>query len=1045
MNRLSFILGRFCILAALTVAPWTGGGENPTVLLGLVGAILVGAFFALVALWTTPRRERRKNVYRGTLWASATAALGIAFCVFQIVPLSDDSLARFAPRVVELKRLLLPPDAPGTTLAEVSKPEFQPPENWGVDAAQETERFLSETFPFAEGDAKTDVRSALAVDAAVENELLAQDAPSRNAWGKTISVYPLASREKLIKLWAAALLFISTTVLFNTNSARRLFWNCVVVNGVAFALFCVATRANSSMFYTEKICRLLDIGDATRAYGSYAGKNSAGGYLVLVLSAAVSLFTLEFLKTVDALKEGKVDRRALELEKLEDSIYQHINEPLWLRIAGNLIDLFNRRLTCAFCVLAFLITAIFASLSRGASLAACVATAAAFLALGARRSARRYWPVLVGVLLIAAVGLTTTRLKEQVDDRMTTLVEEEIGGEGTALENDVRWENWRAALKTAEDYRWFGGGLGTYALTTRGGDVAMKKGKLFHHAENIFVETYLETGLVGLTILLAFLIGAFVVVFSMLGGRRGFETTAIATGGLALLLGAIVSSSGDFGIYFPANAFLFVALLGVAFGRQNVRFWKTAVADLKNVKTAPQALKRVARAERREQFGAAVLTLFVVGGLCGGPFALTETFDRVEREKLLRGAELDPETEMFAAISTVDEQMNAVRAYLERRDDCAELRALLATLAELRFKLAYWEEEAARGGSNVVEQNAWRATTPDRYAGLVLTYRRINFEKSVEAIQKNPIIESTFPQALSDLLAARRICPMFERTHEQIARFLPLAVDASFEREQEEIELCVRRAASLAPFNSGLLFRAGGVLYSARIEPLWMQFWQRSFEYSFESSDELSTAILSTLLLMDASSRIDEYVEQIVPNDAEAIRVAALKFSAQPKSRALAAIKTKGERFFSEIPEEDYDADLCLKRARFRQRTGALEEADEDFKRAIALVRPDTTEASFYRFYRGVFLCREGKSLNRQQEALELLEACDQSDYYVRKLPLDRWLKIAKQRLQVRQANDSVDAKLGVSEEEKDANAEVDESQELMKSIRNRMRELGVD
>ncbi len=1052
MNRLFFTLGRFCILGALIVAPWTGGGTEPIVLLGSVVAVFVGAICALAALWTTPKRERRKNVYCGTLLTSILLTAGLALGFFQLVPLSEATLERVAPRVVELKRALLPPDSLKTTLAEVLQPEFVASENLVSNAAvEDAERFLSSAFPFADGDAKLNVRNALATDAAVENDRLADDAQAEAArWGNTISVYPLAGREFLITLWAAALLFLASTVLFNSSSARRLFWRTVVVNGLAFALVCVVTRANPALIYTEEFNRFfneINMGYSPGyggGYGTYVCKNAAAGYLVLVLAAAVSLFALEFLKTADAMKEEKVDERALELERLEDSVYRRSSEPLWSRIVGNLIELFNRRLATSFLVLAFLLTAIFASLSRGASLAACVALLAAFLALGVRRSARRFWPVLVGVVLVSALGLVATRLQERVDDRMSTLVVEDVEGEGTAVEKDARWENWTAALKTSEDYFWFGSGLGTYSLSTRAGDVAMKRGSLFYHAENLFIETLLETGVVGLTILFALFAVVFGVVFRMLGGGRSFETTAIATGGLALLLGLIVSASFDFGIYSPANMFLFVGLVGVAFGRQNARFWRKTTADLKDASTAPQALKRAERAERREAVGATLLTAFFVAGLCGAPWVWTEATDYVERTNLLRAATLDPENEMYSSISTIDALANDVREYIKRRDDCAEMRVALAALAETRFKLAYWEAEAAQGGASVVDKAAWSATTPDYYAELILTYRRINFNKALESIQKNPIIEAAFPQALTDLLAARRICPMYETTHERIARFLPLAVDASFEREQEEIELCMRRAASLAPYNSGVLFRGGGALRVARIEPLWIQFWRRSFEYGLYSD-----AILAALNAMERGSRIEELVERIVADDAKQIVRATNMLASKKQSPIFLALKKKGERFFADVPEEKYDATLLTQRALFRQKIGAIEGADEDFKRALELIPEKTTDASVCRYYYGVFLCQDGQKLNREEEAFAILDSCDRNDSVVRKLPLDRWLKVATQRLKVKQARDAVDARLGVREpkdvDEKEEETPPDESKKLENSIRKRMRDLGVD
>ncbi|MBQ8286040.1 MAG: hypothetical protein IJZ10_07030, partial [Thermoguttaceae bacterium] len=114
MNTITTFLGRFCVLAALIAAPWANVGADAKNFRILLYLALASGILAFVSLWTTPRRDRRTNAYFGTIATAIPLALGLALAVFQFQPLSEETLARVSPRVLELKAELLPPDCVGS-------------------------------------------------------------------------------------------------------------------------------------------------------------------------------------------------------------------------------------------------------------------------------------------------------------------------------------------------------------------------------------------------------------------------------------------------------------------------------------------------------------------------------------------------------------------------------------------------------------------------------------------------------------------------------------------------------------------------------------------------------------------------------------------------------------------------------------------------------------------------------------------------------------------------------------------------------------------
>jgi len=1044
MNRLATFLGRFCVLAALIAAPWANVGVDARNFRILLYLTLAGGILAFVSLWTTPRRERRTNSYWGTLATAIPLALGLALGVAQVLPLSEETLARVSPRVLELKAELLPPDcdeaAEVPSLDAFADAEFRAPAL--LDEAEEAalRESLSEPFPF-DPDAPLDLQSATAVDAAVERAFLPADAPARNAWGRTISVYPLATRAQLLIFGAATIIFLSAAILFNTNASRRFLWRAVALNGLAFALFCLAGKLNPAFYENETILDWLNNkrftpfeslwSDETsrstaglderferdRHYGTYVCRNAAAGYLGLCLAPVVGLIVLAFLKTTRLLDKERVGRKRerAEAERWSD-VYETRRDAGWKRALGDFFDLFNRRLVVWLGVAGLILGAIFVSLSRGGSIAAVVGLTGALGVLAIRKEGRRYWPALAASGAIAFSFLAWNGMAQRFDARMSTLVEEDVKTGKTAVESNGRWQNWSDAAETWRDYPWFGSGLGTYSIANYRNDEALKYGCLFYYAENSFIQTRLEMGRLGVLLYVLTYVALIIGVGRSVVGKRSRETLAVGCVGICLLLGQFIASMGDFGIYFTANVFLFAALSGSCVARKNVRKWeKLEAARASSEPTARlQALRDERRATRRELVGATLWSALAIGLLLGGRWALAENADAVERTRLLNERDeiknwiansVAPksfkrdETTFFTLPSsaTLEATLDAGRDFVERRDDSYELRDALAYLEAVRFRVLQFEA-LRETEKDAPDEELWARTAPEYWTASLRHYRRLGFNAAAASIRAKEPFADSYSRILADWTAARRVCPLEPAPHAGIAEALAAATPIVWSREREAVELAARRIAAAAPFSSRFLFNAGRELFRVDAETLWPKFWRRTADFS----NEYWLKALSAIEAGVPASKQGAFVAEIAPNDPLKARDALTRFYPKRKESApfFEILLANARTVFEGTPEEARDAAYYFERASYNKLGENYEAAEADFRKALES-RPGALDVELQL---AILLCEQTRLLQKDEECVKLLREVSENATGNLKRQAEIWTPRAERNLARSQA-----------------------------------------
>ncbi len=209
-------------------------------------------------------------------------------------------------------------------------------------------------------------------------------------------------------------------------------------------------------------------------------------------------------------------------------------------------------------VLAVNVAGLLLTLSRGALLSAIAAIVVALVWMRPRKG----WAgitIPLGVALVSALALIGWfRASDAISDRYETLMQSE------RLMEDVRLQHWQDGIRAGKAYGTTGVGLGAYRhihLLFQDHEIE----RVFLRAHQQYLETWVDSGLIGLFLLLAVIAGTTISLF-WLSRRRERELRAAATLGIVLLVGQLAHACLDFCLYLPASAIMFAGLLGAIFG-----------------------------------------------------------------------------------------------------------------------------------------------------------------------------------------------------------------------------------------------------------------------------------------------------------------------------------------------------------------------------------------------------------------------------------------------------------------------------------------------
>ncbi len=323
--------------------------------------------------------------------------------------------------------------------------------------------------------------------------------------------------------FVAAMRWIRTLQQFD-RFARLLSWN-----GVALTLFAVLVKAT----WNGKLFWFIEVGFGRGVFGSMIYHNLAGN--ILMMTSAASIYLILRGSSAKAIGKNGQSPQIMLASKQRWTWPTADTLMLWIVCGCNLAGL--------------LLT-----LSRGALLAFMISSAVALVLLKPRTSWRDFL-LPTGVVLLGVAGLVVWfRASDIVSRRYATLMQSD------QLLADVRLDHWQDGFRAGESFGIFGVGAGAYRhIHPLFQDTEIER--VFLRAHNQYLETWVDSGLPGILLLLLSIAMTFMIL-RWLSARRDESLRQVAALGIVITLGQAIHAGVDFCLYIPAAAIHFAVMLG---------------------------------------------------------------------------------------------------------------------------------------------------------------------------------------------------------------------------------------------------------------------------------------------------------------------------------------------------------------------------------------------------------------------------------------------------------------------------------------------------
>jgi tetratricopeptide (TPR) repeat protein len=334
----------------------------------------------------------------------------------------------------------------------------------------------------------------------------------------TLSFYPNATRHDLrFVLAVAAVFFVVVNVYRRPDRIKRLLAAIAIIGGSIAVLALMQNVIGNGRIYW-----MVPTGHSKAYSGTFINHSHYGQFMNLSIGAALALIMVKLHESF----AGKEITPATVAEYLSS----HQAKILWLLVGMIILGM----------------TTVVVSLSRGGMLSMLIAGAVTTLVLSASKSLRgRSW-IIVLLALGAFIGVLFVGF-DAVCDRLATLRQfsQVEGG---------RWQIVKDIATAWTKFPLLGTGLGTHEVVYPMFDRATIPA-LASHAENEYAQTAEETGIIGLTLLLAFWVSVWISQVRIVTNRSVPMRSAAYGLGFGLVA-IMVHSLSDFGQHLPANAFL---------------------------------------------------------------------------------------------------------------------------------------------------------------------------------------------------------------------------------------------------------------------------------------------------------------------------------------------------------------------------------------------------------------------------------------------------------------------------------------------------------
>ena len=585
----------------------------------------------------------------------------------------------------------------------------------------------------------------------------------------SISMDREKTRDYARLLFLALLTLVLTAQFFDTQRSALLLLSVVALNAIAISCFGLLQRASHNPDDTIYGFRLV-----TSPFGPFVNQNNAAGFLLMGMACALALVAELYRgeKAKSNSHRSMAGHRTTIRQRLIDSV----------RIFASELD--AKKLTAIIAGLV-IAAAIISSTSRGGFLGL---TLGGFCTITFYALRYRSFTAIIGLLVLISGIIFLVRfigVEDDVRQELSTLNEINLVG------TESRVAHWKENVTSIGQFAPLGSGLGTYVNVHRMNRQEPEL-RIWYFAENQYLQTLIETGIIGLILLLTALIllcSAWYHIAFYSADQKSQACITIL--GAFLIPSQIIAATFDFGLFIPANTILMAALCGLIAGRSQT------LRNLANKEKSPKPQSAGVIAMPLLHLSVALLAFGVIW------LATQKTYEEAQIENLTRRSALltDPSE---LPIEVTEKAITDLSGKMESSPSVAGWNELAGLLVR-RYRLEVYDKLKINLLSTKLneaqELELWQSTQPAYLEDLQNLDPRSMPNADVDwAEYHRTLVNRDIIPAIYCLQQSREKSPLQANVH------LLLGQLQSVTMQQERVLTHFQRAVLLAPTNPDLRF-----------------------------------------------------------------------------------------------------------------------------------------------------------------------------------------------------------------------------------------------